>query len=546
MGNRGLQIILLLLTLALLVLVAVNAPVPLLLVLLLVLFLLLLWWLFGGSDEAVTEEFPNPDYPPEQFFVQNEVVVRGSLSGVERAVAAVSQSVQIRRKDRIAFGDLDGVVRACLADCSQIDFSSFIIDLYELDGSYEDVAAAVRAINQAVGQGSDVQAEPNWLSGHPWDPTGSPWDPTGSPWDPTGSSHAEDHYAPSEFFMKQWAFTEIGLHENVDRGRGQGVRIGVFDTSPYAADSAKSQSPLWVDAPTPLTLALAHYPVPAPGVDDFDLSSHGLFVAGLAHAVAPEATIQLIRVLGNHNVGDMFSLNLALFEFIRSNAAGQPGNDSLGAVINLSLGIRVPPDEAAFRLPTTVQSLRDLLRAAQCANIVVVAAAGNNSANLPQPEPANLPANWPEIIGVASSTQEQGRSCFSNQGDLAAPGGNGRSDDKDKPCVPANDACKEPDCAYSVIGPVLKTDSDTGFVYWSGTSFAAPMVTGLAALVIEKGGGRLSPQAVRRIIECGATFVSEPDLGNRIIHVANTLARFEECAREFGIDLDSPDQQTAA
>ncbi len=412
--------------------------------------------------------------------------MRGPLSAVEQAITAASQSVQLSRKSRIQFGDLDSATRDCLNNCAQIDFADFVLDLYTLNGSYEDVAAAVRAINQAVGKGSDVQAEPNWLSGQPWVATGSPWVATGSPWVATGSGSADEHAAEPAFFMKQWAFSEIGLHEKDDGSRGRGVRIGVFDTSPYTTGT--EQTPPWVNEPTPLALELAQYPVPASSPGDLDLRSHGLFAAGLAHAIAPEAHIQLIRVLGNHNIGDLFTLNLALFEFIKAHTQE---NDALGAVINLSLGIRVPPDEAKFNLPTMVQSLRDILQAAQCANIVVVAASGNNSANLPQPEPANLPANWPEILGVASSTQTQDRSCFSNQGNIAAPGGNGRFDGKQ--CVPANQDCDSPDCSYAVIGPVLKTDDNTGFAYWSGTSFAAPLVTGLAALVIEKGEWQTFP-----------------------------------------------------
>ena len=529
----------LLLVLVLVVAVAIwlDAPAWLLLAL-----LLLLVGLIGGlmgserppsPPPPPSEEPPTPKFPPEEFYVQDQVIISGPVDAVATAVQAAEGIIQQAPLRRIAFSELDADVRACLNDCADADFAEYVINLYQVSGSETAVAEAIAAINQAVGRGSSVRAEPNWLSGHPWDPTGSPWDPTGSPWDPTGSSGTNSQSAPPELFLKQWAFQQIELTGAEQSGTGRGVRIGVFDTSPYDARSTAVLD--WVVEPSPLALQLANYPTPAEDNAQKDLSNHGVFSAGLAHAVAPYADIQVIRVLNDNNVGDLFSLNEALFDFVRANTRGQRPEGVLGAVINMSLGIRVPPDEAGFNLPPEVQTLRIILRAAHCAGIVVVAAAGNDSANLPQPEPANLPANWAAVIGVAGAKQERGPGCFSDRGDLAAPGGHGppgggRPDDKDPTkCAPANDVCGDQDCPTAVIGPVIKTEHNTGFAYWSGTSFATPMVSGLAALVIERGGGQLSPDEVRRVIECGVTAVSDPALGKGIINVRNTLDNFERC-----------------
>ncbi len=543
MENRSLPGLLLVLVLVVAVAIFLDAPGWLLLALLLLLAGLIGLLMGPGRPSEPPppppEEPPAPEFPPEEFYVQDQVIVSGPTAAVATAVNAAGDIIQPDYLRRINFAELDPDVRACLNDCADVDFGDYVIDLYQLTGTADAVAAAIAAINRAVGRGGSVRGEPNWLSGHPWDPTGSPWDPTGSPWDPTGSSGSNSQSAPPDLFLKQWAFAQIELTGARDPATGRGVRIGVFDTSPYAAQSAAPgrQTLDWVTKPAPLTVQTASYPVPAEDNAQKDLSNHGIFSAGLAHAVAPYADIQLIRVLNDNNIGDLYSLVEALFDFVKANARGQLPEGVLGAVINMSLGIRVPPDEAGFNLPVEVLALRDVLRAAHCADIVVVAAAGNDSANLPQPEPANLPANWGPLIGVAGTNQERRRGCFSNRGDLSAPGGDGRPDDKDPTkCVPANDVCGNQDCPTAVIGPVIKTEHNTGFAYWSGTSFATPMVSGLAALVIERGGGQLSPAEVRRIIECGceATAVPDPALGKGIINVRKTLDDFERCRGQSG------------
>jgi serine protease len=223
--------------------------------------------------------------------------------------------------------------------------------------------------------------------------------------------------------------------------------------------------------------------------------------------------------LGDDNRGDLFTLNRALVDFIGHTVPLQPA----GIVLNLSLGLRIPPEAAGFELPDQVQSLRDIMAVARCLNVVVVAAAGNNSARVAAPEPPNLPAAWGSVIGVAASNQGNGRACFSNRGDVAAPGGDGRDpDDGAGMCEPRLASCQGPNCPYALIGPVLMPPAETGYSYWTGSSFAAPLVSGLAALVLEQADGRLTPADVQAVIECGAR-PGGRHLGSGVINVPRTL-----------------------
>jgi subtilisin family serine protease len=247
----------------------------------------------------------------------------------------------------------------------------------------------------------------------------------------------------------------------------------------------------------------------------------------MVNAVAPEAEIHVYKVLNENNKGPIFSLMRAIFDFIIKYTESSTTDENLRAVINMSLGIRIPPLQAMFNLPAEGQAFRDLLLVADCAEIVVVAASGNNSAKARLPEGANVPANWPEVIGVASSNKSREMACFSNKGNVAAPGGDGvQSKYNPEGCIGATSHCKQDkDCKNAVIGPIKKEDDNTGFAFWNGTSFSAPLVAGLAACVIQKGQWIISAERVRQCIMDGATD-PDPDnyMGAGIINIPRTLA----------------------
>ena len=321
-----------------------------------------------------------------------------------------------------------------------------------------------------------------------------------SPYSAAGSPFATpDTAVQPDDFWKQWALERIGLIQNGMRatGRcGQGVRVGVFDTSPFA----EGGRPIPAGWGHPPLLTVVHptvfddYPVPPPpGLPDPpDLNSHGLSVAGLVYAVAPHSDIYLYKVLNEYARGNLYVLCCALMEFMNS-VLSNPDDAPNGGIINLSLGLVLPEDRRNLVGTKSVFALDFVLALAHCLGLTVVAAAGNESTRQGPAESAEFPASQPYTIGVKASNYCNDRSCFSNDGDVTAPGGDGYDSggegggDCTRPWDKVTGVERR---EYGLVGPVLPDDKfPHGFARWLGTSFATPLVSGLAALVREHHGG---------------------------------------------------------
>jgi hypothetical protein len=519
------------------------------------LVLLLIYWLVARQNDWWP--FGSRRHPRSEYYIQNQVVLSGPEDVVAQVLREVS-GVSLKPLESLRFADLGLGVQACEGLPPDL-----VVGLYEIEGLFPNVERAVNRLNRsAAGQGGTVQAEPNWLSGHPWDPEGSPWDPEGSPWDPEGSpwdpegspapasdpgprrKHSVD--AQPAWFPEQWAFEKINLAGRPQGSDGSNVVVGIFDTSPFALPFGSKD--VFLPGPVPL---LASHPFFSAKFKRSkkslaDVRNHGLFAAGLVHHLAPAATLHLVRVLANDNRGDLFTLLREVFNFLREQTRPEAGWQ--GVVLNLSLGIRIPPAEAGFALPAEVRSLIHLLAAARCLDVVVLAAAGNESTPA-TPLPPNLPAALPNVVGVAASTDQQRRACYSNVGNLAAPGGEGgpRLDPRTREvapgrCAPQTAACTGPDCGFGVIGPAVEAPPHSGFIFWVGSSFATPMVSGLAALVAQAGQGSFTAEQIANILYCGAVrhHPEETALGRGVIDVGRTLT---ECLRELGGYRDAGEQK---
>lgn len=369
-----------------------------------------------------------------------------------------------------------------------------------------------------------VAGDPNYYlsPAGEWAGVASPWTQNG-PWarqDPVinlqGGGLAP---APSGDFTLQWALgvdSGIGLYDQngarIPVEDGAGIRIGIFDTSPFAGVGAQDSLSSHELTEQAVQLSEAHESfkptisqpalIPAPGcpgkdaytgntLEGQDISNHGLFVAGLVHAVAPASEIHLVRVLEPDGCGTLFSIAQGIQDFVDKAMQDLESERIRGVVLNLSLGVHHPRDPESFALPARVASLETFLENVVGRlgpeHVVIVAAAGNDSYGEPRDAPRGmeLPAAYDFVVGVTASNAEGQRGCFSNfdpdSPNVAAPGGDGvhplDEDDVEWYChLP--DCTKDPeDCLIS-----LSRWSESGYAYWVGTSFAAPLVTGQVAL----------------------------------------------------------------
>ncbi len=175
-------------------------------------------------------------------------------------------------------------------------------------------------------------------------------------------------------------------------------------------------------------------------------SGHGTLVAGVIRLIAPDADIYVYRVLDTAGRGDGYSV---------AEAVLQAAEDSC-SVINLSLGM-------VGKHP----ALDDALKLLRHAPITMVAAAGNDSTDqgVIFPFPANR--TYCQTVAALDSTNQ--KADFSNYGQ------------KVNVCAPGT----------WIYGPFL----DTSYAWWDGTSFAAPFVSGMAALLYSVRPGLTRAQA---------------------------------------------------
>ena len=236
-----------------------------------------------------------------------------------------------------------------------------------------------------------------------------------------------------------------------------------------------------------------------------DDEGHGSHVAGIVGAkdntidvvgVAPAVTLYAVKVLNRRGRGTDSTI-MAGLDWIATNATRV---SPAIRVVNMSLGrAGTLGDNPA--LHASVQALH-------AAGIVVVVAAGNDPA---VEVSGQVPATYPEVVAVASTTATTGKSsCAGHPAPVARDTASYFTTDGaydagigvtiSAPGEDREDITKS--CVLRSTG-ILSTRLGGGTVRYSGTSMAAPHVAGVAALLMEQSGAT-APEDVRRRLRLGA------------------------------------------
>jgi subtilisin family serine protease len=264
-------------------------------------------------------------------------------------------------------------------------------------------------------------------------------------------------------------------------GSGADVRVVVIDTGWYHPDPAVPAP----DQPWSWLKGVTGDPEPG-GIFDPPNSNrlrayagHGTFVAGVIRSVAPGCSVHVLNLVIDRNQpgGGVLESQLVdelFFAMHLDHSQEQCQTEDvpyqLPHLINMSAGspTREEIPSRAFEAWRTALESRY-----SDPDLVVVAAAGNNSSTS-----SFWPASFGWAVGVGSLDLDGQVSDFSNRGDSADVFALGRNVVN---AFPHGDYfCHEcPD-----RGDKRVFDDDEWLARWSGTSFSAPLVTGLIAVAM--------------------------------------------------------------
>ena len=268
-----------------------------------------------------------------------------------------------------------------------------------------------------------------------------------------------------------WADNLLGAERAWPFSTGAGVLVAVVDSG-VDSDHPQLAKPGKV---LPGYDFIRHWPYA-----DFDCISHGTAVTSIIaadtepgigfHGVAPGARILPLRVSEAEpdDNGTGAAVNPRVFAKAICYAADQGAR-----VINLSVVMY-----------QDVPAVRDAVRYAQAKGALLVAAAGNQHQDTGG-DATPYPAAYPGVIGVGAITIDGSRLPASQVGpyvDLVAPGGG-----------------------------VLAATREHGYVYWDGTSFATPFVSGAAALVRAEYPRLTAAQVTSRLLATADPAPGGPD-----------------------------------
>ncbi len=258
--------------------------------------------------------------------------------------------------------------------------------------------------------------------------------------------------------LRAFGATARTIAGGLAEGNGSGILVAVLDSG--------IQAHSYFDEVSIDSIDLTGKGISGPGSD------HGTAVASIlvgAEGIAPAADLLVIRVLDDQGIGTSFDVADGIVRAVDRGAR----------LINLSLGVY-----------QDVEVLQEAVRYAQSQGVVLIAAAGNDGYDyLP------YPAAYSQVLSVTAVDGLRRQAVFPNQSsaiDFAAPG----------------------------VG-ILTAGEEQGVRPFSGTSAAAPFVTGTLAVLLSSDSALSSPEAIqllkRYLDDAGAAGV-DPDYGGGLLN----------------------------
>jgi serine protease len=212
------------------------------------------------------------------------------------------------------------------------------------------------------------------------------------------------------------------------------------------------------------------------------LSNNGVGITGISW----NSYILPVRVLGK--CGGIDSDILAGMRWAAGlPVAGAPANPTPARILNMSLGA-TGACEASYR--AVIEELKER-------KVLVVVSAGNEGTMV------SSPADCPGVAGIAALRHAGSKVGFSNLGPevaIGAPGGN-CVNVNGGPCLFSLDTTSN--SGTTVPGSATYTDQLATNL---GTSFSAPIVSGIAALMLSRNGNLSTDQLLARLREGAVPF----------------------------------------
>jgi len=379
---------------------------------------------------------------------------------------------------------------------------------------------------------------PNWLmSGSPSDPGGT-GGPGGRP-SPVDDSDTDKYHILPISANNSALPQSFGKVSEDDAGND--VVVAILDTS-YSEKKLKEYHKKWKTHPILKSLlgdtgangqlrvhtdpvVESYLPDLEIAGHDYDMTDHGLFVAGIINSLAPNADLHLYQVLNKHGLGDLRSIARAL-EKVLNEFQGRH------LVVNLSLTMNIPLEKRHLKanddlgLGSAILKRRPWWLARLVSKVFnylfgkellcccdswferqarpfewicdlvytldarIIAAAGNDAKNKNQRPGALYPAAFDRVLGVGALAEDDGSVVTASYSNLA-----------DKPTnVGIATFGGEPGQKKGILGAYVGPfpggkQNENGWAWWSGTSFATPIVSGITAAVFSEINA-MSPGAI--------------------------------------------------